>query len=89
MTFSIPKYSASFSSIDVYKRQVLARAVIRVVAGTHQSVHGKGNILDEMCIRDSLKTLLVALAAMGLGSLVYVGTPYVAVALSLIHIWKP
>lgn len=29
----------------------------------------------------NLKTLLVALAAMGLGSLVYVGTPYVAVAL--------
>lgn len=29
----------------------------------------------------SLKTLLMALAAMGVGSLVYVGTPYVAVAL--------
>ena len=29
----------------------------------------------------NLKTLLVALAAMGLGSLVYVGTPYVVVAL--------
>mgnify|MGYP006970647910 CR=1 FL=1 len=32
--------------LEEIDRAVLARAVIRVVTGTHQSVHGKGNILD-------------------------------------------
>ena len=67
--------------IAVGVNEVLRSLLVDGIIGGVGAVVGALLVLRMPTRLVNLKTLLVALAAMGLGSLVYVGTPYVAVAL--------